>query len=502
MGIIARQSFKSGIVTYFGILMGMVNVIILYPLFLDVEEIGILSFITSTAGIFTPFILLGFGNVVLRYFSHYQENQNSKNYFFSLGVTVVGISSVLFFLGFLLFNSQIQQHFAENGAISKMVILVLFLIASILPTTHIVQLYCSSYGRTAVPALFNQFYKFITPILACGYFLDFYSFNTVLIGLAIFHVALLVITLLYFKTLDDVNYRRPKLSEIKSDENMRPMLKFALFSIVGGIGYSFSNQIDMVMIADLSSTYNLGLYSWAFNIANAMATPAVLIIGIASPIIAKHLKNNEIQDIGKIYLQSASTLLTICLGVFMVICLTIDDLFQIMAKGDEFMLSKTTFIMLGIAKLLEVTISINNHIISLSKFYIWNVVFLVFSSIINVGLNFILIPKYGIEGCAAATIASVFVFSLIKIIFVYRKYKIQPFSLNQGLILVLALGLFSVIQFVLPSFGNNIIHIIAAASIFGLLYSLLVYRYRLAPELNDFANKQLDRIGFKPFDKK
>jgi O-antigen/teichoic acid export membrane protein len=501
MGIIARQSFKSGIATYIGVVMGMVNTIILYPYFLDIEEIGIISFISTTAALFTPFILLGFGNVVLRYYSYYQGSTSDKNYFFSFVSSVVAISSLIFFLVFLLFNHQIQSHFSDNTSISGMVILILFAIATVLPFSQIIQLYCGSLGRTAVPSMLSQLYKFAIPIFACGYYFDWYSFNSVLVGMLLFQICLLIVLLIYFKTLDNVHYKIPKIAEIKTDENIKPILKFAFFSIVGGIGYSFSNQIDMVMIADMSSTYNLGLYSWAFNVANAISTPAALIIGIASPIIAGHLKNENISEIGKIYKQSVSTLLTVCLGIFLLLCLTIDDLFGLMSKGQEFALAKNTLVMLGVAKLVEVTISLNNHIISLSKFYLYNVGFLIVSSIVNVFLNFILIPIYGIEGCAVATIVSVLLFSTLKIVFLKLRFNLQPFSINLLYILLIAVALFSILHNFLPSTSNHIVDILLVSSIFSSLYALIIYRYSLVPEINEFVNKQLIRMGIKPFDR-
>jgi hypothetical protein len=49
MGVIARQSFKSGIVTYLGIVLGMMNTVLFYPYFLTVEQIGVLSFIAQVS---------------------------------------------------------------------------------------------------------------------------------------------------------------------------------------------------------------------------------------------------------------------------------------------------------------------------------------------------------------------------------------------------------------------------------------------------------------------
>jgi O-antigen/teichoic acid export membrane protein len=499
MGVIARQSFKSGIVTYLGIVLGMMNTVLFYPYFLTVEQIGVLSFIAQVSVLFMPFILLGFSNVLVRYFAYYQDSKDSRNYFYSFLILVVSISTLVFVLSYLFFFKRIETHFQDDIEISKVTLLVLMGVASIMPITEIFQQYCSSYKRTAVPSMLNQLYKFITPFLAGGYFLGWYSFDFVLIGVFVYYLSLAIVYKVYLNKLEKLQFKLPKINELVADSKMKPMFAYAIFGLVGGLGYSFSNQIDILMLTDMSGTYQTGIYSWAFNIANSISTPLTLIAAIAMPLIAAHWKHNDLEAIKKIYKQSSSTLFVISLGLFFAVLIGIDDLFALMPKGDKFAASKTTFIILGSAKLIDLAAGLNNQIITMSKHYLYNVLFMIVTALINVFLNWLFIPMYGLEGCAYATLISIFMFNLIKLVFIQVKFKMQPLNIKMLATLFIGLALWYAILH-MPHFNHHLVNLAFYSILFLFVYSFINYKLKLSPEINVFINKQLIRIGIKPFD--
>ena len=53
---------------------------------------------------------------------------------------------------------------------------------------------------------------------------------------------------------------------------------------------------------------------------------------------------------------------------------------------------------------------------------------------LTIGINYMLIPIYGIDGAAMATAMSVFVFYSIKTLFVYFKMKMHPFTKRRSIL--------------------------------------------------------------------
>ena len=126
-------------------------------------------------------------------------------------------------------------------------------------------------------------------------------------------------------------------------------------------------------------------------------------------------------------------------------------------------------------------------------------VFLSISVILNVGLNFLLIPKLGIEGSAIATIVSIVVFNVLKFGYLWLKYRIQPFTFKSLIIVVLGVVLVLSCSLI-PKTNSHLVNVLLFSSLVGILFLTISYKLKLAPELNVFANKQLMRIGLKPFD--
>ncbi|MEY2923531.1 MAG: hypothetical protein RLZZ337_71 [Bacteroidota bacterium] len=498
MGVVARQSFKSGIVTFGGIVFGMANTVIFYPYFLSVEQIGVLSFVAQVSMLMMPFILLGFGTVVVKYFAYYQDSKTQKNYFYSLLVTIVFATTIIFVLLYLFFFQRLENHFGSDD-ITSLTLMILLGITALMPISEVYQQYSSSYQRTAVPAMLNQFYKIITPILAAGYYFGLYSFDFVLVGILVFYLMLTITYRLYLMKLDTLNFKWLKLSTIKADPNIKPMFAFAIFGLIGGLGYSFSNQIDILILTDMSGSYQTGIYSLAFNIANAIATPLTLVAAIGVPLLATYWKNNDLKSINLFYKQTASTLFVISLGLFFAVLIGLDDLFALMPKGDKFSASKTTFIILGVAKLIDLAAGLNNQIIAMSKDYLYNVFFMLITAALNVILNYFLIPDYGLEGCAFATLISVLIFNAIKVLFIFYKYKMHPFQVSMLYTLFIG-SVLALLVLISPKFEYNILNIAIFSPLFLLVYALLNYKFKLAPELNNFVNKQFLRFGIKPFD--
>ena len=75
MGIVLRQSFKNVVATYFGFAIGALNTLFLFTYFLSKAQYGLVSYVTSTATILSPFISFGVHNTWVRYYSAYSDRQ-------------------------------------------------------------------------------------------------------------------------------------------------------------------------------------------------------------------------------------------------------------------------------------------------------------------------------------------------------------------------------------------------------------------------------------------
>jgi O-antigen/teichoic acid export membrane protein len=139
---------------------------------------------------------------------------------------------------------------------------------------------------------------------------------------------------------------------------------------------------------------------------------------------------------------------------------------------------------------------LSSQIITNSNYYRYNGFFVIIYLALNVILNIILIQILGIAGAALAAFLSALVFNILKFLFIYRKFSIQPYHFNHIKILAICTAAYLiVVVFDYPE--NLIINILIKSSFFGVLFLLMNYFLRTSSEYVAIADKLLERFWKK-----
>ena len=95
MGIIIRQGFKSSIVSYVGVIIGIFNVLILYNQYMTQEQLGLYaSTLLTFPVIYMSFALLGVPSVAVRFHSQFQDHASRRQLFTFIIITpLIGLTA-------------------------------------------------------------------------------------------------------------------------------------------------------------------------------------------------------------------------------------------------------------------------------------------------------------------------------------------------------------------------------------------------------------------------
>ena len=107
-------------------------------------------------------------------------------------------------------------------------------------------------------------------------------------------------------------------------------------------------------------------------------------------------------------------------------------------------------------------------------------------------LNKILIEMLGINGAAISTLIVVAVFSVMRIIYVQNKMKMQPFD-KKIFILIIVIGLVYFIFERIDVFENPILNIGVKSAFIILIYSVLILKLKLSDEFEKMFRNLLKR---------
>ena len=158
-----KQSLSCTIINYIGVAIGMFSTLFIYPR--DLALYGIYGFLTNTASILTPIVILGFGVVLLKYFPYFKAVSSSKSRLVSFVICGYTVGIVFFIAAFyLLYPSIITYQMSLNQSIVPFLIFIpAFTVLYVI--YDVVQVYSLAHFKMIFPTFLANLIKIILPVL-------------------------------------------------------------------------------------------------------------------------------------------------------------------------------------------------------------------------------------------------------------------------------------------------------------------------------------------------
>jgi O-antigen/teichoic acid export membrane protein len=245
-------------------------------------------------------------------------------------------------------------------------------------------------------------------------------------------------------------------------------------------------DFDKVIIPAYQNISSNAFYSVAVFIAMVIAVPSRAMMQIIHPLTAQLLNENKLEELNDLYKKSAINLQVfgglIMLGVF----LNCKELYQLIPK--EYSGGIAVVFLIGLSKFYDLIIGNNTAIILNTKYYRWFLFFGIVLVTLLIGLYVILIPIYGIVGAALATFISIFIYNTIKVLFLFWKMNLSPFTYKT----VYSFGIITLVflMFYFWDFTfHPLINIVLKSIFVTIIYSLLNYKLKISIEMNQIFDK-------------
>lgn len=490
MGVIQRQSIKQSIVSYVGVLIGAISALFIYPL--AMEENGLIRFLIAAATLSLPIISLGVNAIAVRFFPDFQDSSNKHNGFLFVVTSIIFIGFFAYIVLVSLFKGQIYQFYEHKPELYLQYLPYVIPLALLMALANLFKIYATNFQRVVVPFIFNDLLlKIAFPLLILLYYFNIIGHRGIANGLLVTFFTIFLLLIGYLSHLN-VFSLKPQFSFLHK-KRIKDISAYGSYTILGSLGGVLATQIDIFMVANLTTLYATSVYSISLFITNTIEAPLKAIFSMTSPIISKAWKEKDLPKINDLYKRSSITLFLFGVFLFLLIWLNIDDLFTLLPKGEELTDGKYVILFLGLAKLFDQLTSINGAIISYSKYYRFNLVVILVSSIVNIFLNIWLIPIYNITGAAIATLFSISILNLMKLIFIYFKVNMQPFSLQTLWSVLLAVGSYFIISWI-PSSGLLFLDIVIRSTGLAALYGSAVLYFNLSPDITNLVQSYWNKF--------
>ncbi len=485
MNIVYKQSVINTIILFLGFTIGGINVLFLYTHFLDADYYGLITFLLSTATIILPALLFGMQNTVIKYFSSYATKKEQDAFLTTslfLPLLIIIPSAILGIIAY----EQISNWISVKNPLIKNYTYLIFLVAVFMGYFELFYAWSKVQLQSVWGNLIKEvFARFCTSILLLlVYFKQITDEQFIYAVIIVWGIRML---LMLFYAL---HLYTPKLTFVRP-KNFKKIIHYSFYIILAGSAGFILLEIDKFMIPQIQEGISkVAFYSVGIYIASVVGIPARAMQQIATPITAKELNANNLEEVERLYKSSSVNQLFVGALLFLLINLNLQDLYVIIDK-PEYANGVFIVLLISIAKLFELALGTNNAILSNSKYYkvyFYLSLTMAFSIVI---LNDWLINLYGNDGAALATLVVVTVYFFLKVWYVHFKFKMLPFTSKTRIIITITAMLFGLFYYFNLQF-NSYFNIILRTIIISSLYLAISYKLKLSNEFNNFVKQFLN----------
>lgn len=491
MSVVARQGVKYSIIGYLGFLLGTFSAIFIFPY--DMEFYGKLRYILPTAEIIVPIIVFGLSFSNVKFFAKVNADGKHHN-MLSLSLLAVVINFLIVVGGFFLIAYWFPDF--KKLEVWKMKNLILPL-ALVLALSSVFNKFLTNYKRVVVP---NIFENFVPKLANLGAFCLFFFMGFAEKSAYGFFFMMFVISLfgygLYTNRLEKVRFDFD-LSYFKKDNFYREILTYSLFGFLGNIGNYIAIKIDSYMIGEFISFQENGIYNNIYSIISLIVVPQMGLFNLSAPIINKVLANGDYNELDRFHKKTSLSLFFLGLVLFCCIAVGFPYLADFMKNGEDLRSSEPIVWVLGFAMLFDLATGFNGHIISLSRYYKFNIVVMLILAVLTITTNMLFLKHtdLGILGIAIAYAISLSLFNVIKIIFNYIKFKVFPLGIE--MMYAMILGCISInVAILLPDLKLNILNLFYKPAVVLILLFIGNHFLKIYP-LDKYLNRTFIKSLFR-----
>ena len=385
------------------------------------EAWGVFALCLALLNITSILSRMGIDVAVLRFIASFKSEKAKAKSIYIKGFKLVFPLSICFTLLLFFFSDFIAITIFNKSQLTFYIQVISF---AILPFT-IIYLNAQSFrGLKKIShfAFFQHVSKFLFAIiifLVISFFTNisverniFYAF------VAALYCVMIISTILLKKELVVKKEEKSPISNKKLIRTAFPMMLSTSILLI-------MSWADSVIIGIFKAESEIGIYNVAIRLAMISGLVLGAINSIVAPKLSEAYNNGRKKEFALIVRQSTRVIFFSSLPIL--IFLIIFPEFLLSFFGSEFLIGKTTLYVLLVGQIINAfsgSVGVIMQMTGRERLF-QNI--LIVALIINIGMNFLLIPTYGIIGAAIASSASIVFWNLTSVAFIYKEHKVLTF---------------------------------------------------------------------------
>ena len=387
------------------------------------ELVGKYDFVRSIIMILSGVSLVGTNQSII-YYSGLLNSKNSlhsiKKIYVKMLMMTTGIC-LLFALGYAMFTEQfINEIFNKQEAYSLILKSIAALFFYTITMLNIDAL--RALNKTISSELYRNIFRY-TPIFIFSIIL-YYTQNQQWL-IEAFLASFLFLSLI---TLTQVGMLFKKLNLSNNNEynfSYHQIFVRSYPMALSAIAYFIMQSIDIIILTIYEGFESIAYYSVAVKLATATALALMSVNIVIAPKIAEIYSTNDFNKLNKLINDSARIIFIISVPILIILFIFSD--FALSLFGENYVLAREALLLLLAGQFFSSLCGPGAIYLNMTGKQKKLNTILILGLVINIILNLVLIPIYGIEGAAAATLISMIFWNSLIVTVIYRTDRIKIF---------------------------------------------------------------------------
>lgn len=496
MSTIRRQSIISSAVIYSGFAVGMLNTYF-FTRYFEEAQYGLTSIFIAIATMMYVFAMMATPSYIFKFYHYYNDHlppRKNDMITWSLLVSLVGFLLVMIAGWF--FKDVVIRKFGEKSPILLTYYYWIFPMGLGLTIYSVLEAYAWNLGKAVLTSFLKEVqWRLLTTVLIVlmitgiikdfSLFIKLYAFTYPAIALTLFIYLVATKKIHFTFTVSKVSRRY-----------FGKILRLCLFVYSGTLIFTLSQVFDTLVLAVKSGAEVAGIFTLAQTMGSVIQAPQRGIVAASISHLSRAWKEKNMELLQRIYQRSSINQLIFASGLFVLIALNYNEAILTFHLKETYLAGFSAFILLGLMRIVDMGTGVNAQIISTSNYWKFELISGVILLALMLPLTYFLTIKYGLIGPAIANLISITIYNIVRIVFLWKKFRLFPFTVQSLYTVLLAAGSFAICYYAFINL-HGFAGLVARSIAFIALYSAGAIYMNLSPDIQPVWYTIQKRLGIK-----
>lgn len=505
MGVVVRQSIKGSIMNYLGVIVGIFTTFFIVTKYLTTEEVGLTRVLVDASILLSGLAQLGTSTSAMRYYPYFKDEKERDHGFFGWSVIIPFVGFIIFSILFFIFKQPIENYFSQNSEL--FVDYIYFVIPMSFFMTYLLVFETNSnlLMRIVIPKFIREVgIRIMTLVVYLLYAFDIINLDGMVISLCLTYGIATLLNIIYLFSLKKVSF---KIEPAYVSKWLRKdFIFYTLFLIATSLAGNLIPVLNTFFVSGKLGLAVAGINTIAVYIASMVEIPYRSLAAISRPQISQGMKDNNMLEVNNMTKNVSLHQFMASMFIFFLIWINIDLLYALIPNGNVYDEAKFVVLILSAVKIINTSLNVGATVLSYSKYYYYSLLFTVILTVTAIYMNIKLIPIWGMEGAALASLISYIVYYTFLLTFVNWKIKVSPLSMKELYTVIIILSLFAIdwllqtymSKHLISMFGveliGKILDSVVRTSLLSIIGIVIIYKSKISKQVNDIIDKFLSML--------